>query len=144
MTVKDIETALPNLKQEGYKITSPDTPEYNCIAWAAEDPKRWWWPDPMDNYYWPNEAPRVETVEAFIRAFETLGYITCSDSAYEKGFNKIAIYADIRGVPTHAARQLNTGFWTSKLGGSYDIEHTYEGVTSSIYGSVAVTMKRMV
>ena len=37
-----IERDFPNLLTTGYEITSPDTIDYNCIAWAAEDNERWW------------------------------------------------------------------------------------------------------
>ena len=42
-----IEAAFPALVGTGYFVTSPATPEYNCIAWAAGETDRWWWPDPM-------------------------------------------------------------------------------------------------
>jgi len=36
-----IETAFPDLTPETYRITSPPTLDYNCIAWAAEDETDW-------------------------------------------------------------------------------------------------------
>ena len=27
-----------------YSITSPTEISYNCIAWAANEDTRWWWP----------------------------------------------------------------------------------------------------
>jgi hypothetical protein len=35
-TKEHLEQQFPNLASEGYLITSPDTTEYNCVAWAAE------------------------------------------------------------------------------------------------------------
>jgi hypothetical protein len=46
------------------------------------------------------------------------------------------------GKPTHAARQVGYGKWTSKLGSLVDIEHDINGVSGTRYGSVAVIMKR--
>lgn len=46
-TKKWIEKIYSNLTPTSYKITSPDTIDYNCVAWAAEDQEKWWWPDPM-------------------------------------------------------------------------------------------------
>lgn len=136
------EEVFPNLKSTGYRITSPESPEYNCIAWAAQDTERWWWPDPFDTYFWPQGVPRQETVGAFIQACAALGFAPCESDAFEPGFEKIAIYVDSSGKPTHTARQLPSGKWTSKLGESEDMEHLLDGLTSSIYGSVACILKR--
>ncbi len=108
-----------------FQMTSPATPGYNCIAWAANDNGRWWEPDPMGDYYWPENVPRKATLESYIEAFKTLGYEICNDESLEAGFQKIAIYFkdDIRSI--HAARQLSNGSWTSKLGQNIDIEHDF-------------------
>jgi hypothetical protein len=37
-----IERDYPSLIVYGYKLTSPDTIDYNCVAWAAEDDETWW------------------------------------------------------------------------------------------------------
>jgi hypothetical protein len=142
MNVKKIEDLFPQLGRSDYAITSPTTPEYNCIAWAAGDNERWWWPDSMNIAYWPRQVQRVETIEAFIRAYETLGYAVCATPDYEEGFEKIAIY-EKNGRPTHAARQLSSGHWTSKLGKLEDIEHTtVDNLMGLEYGAAAVLMKR--
>lgn len=142
MSKKEIEKFFPPLTESGYEITSPATPDYNCIAWAAEDDERLWWPDPLYIAYWPPQAPRIETIDAFIKAYETLGYVLCDTYEYEEGFEKIAIY-EKNGEPKHAARQLNSESWTSKLGSLEDIEHpTLEDLTGQDYGSVAAIMKR--
>ena len=92
---------------------------YNCIAWAAGDDSQWWWPSEGD--YWPEEVPRKTTIEAFIKAFTTLGYAVCPNGNHEPGYEKVAIYTN-EGKPTHATRQLATGKWTSKNGRGDDIE----------------------
>ncbi len=138
MTLEDY---FPNLAQSGYRIASARSPIYNCVAWAAGQQDAWWWPDPMNAGYWPPKAPREETVEAFIEAFETLGFVPCTDDRLEAGFVKVALYAQ-EGVPTHTARQVNEGLWASKLGREEDIEHTLEGLLGSLYGSVVQLLKR--
>lgn len=35
-TKEHLEQQFPNLARSGYTITSPDTIDYNCVAWAAE------------------------------------------------------------------------------------------------------------
>ena len=135
--------SFPNLANENWNIASEATSEYNCIAWAAHDNERWWWPDPSEQYYWPPSLLREETRDCFMRAYGTLGYEVCYDSSVEAGFEKIAIYVGDDGKPTHAARQLSNGKWTSKLGNCHDIEHeTANGVSGTAYGQVAVYMRR--
>jgi len=56
-------------------------------------------------------------------------------------FEKVAIYA-LDGEPTHAARQLSDGTWTSKLGKDIDITHTLRALEGSTYGQVAAYLKR--
>ncbi|GCL37589.1 MULTISPECIES: hypothetical protein [Sphaerospermopsis] len=139
-----IERDFPNLVIHGYKLTSPDTTDYNCVAWAAEDDEKWWWPDAQNEEYWPPGVPREETLEAFQQAFKTIGYEICENDVLETGFQKIAIYANSNKIPTHIARQLPDGKWTSKLGQDEDIEHNnLQGLTGNPgYGEVAFLMKK--
>ncbi len=138
-----LEAAFPKLAQAGYAITSPATTDYNCIAWAAQDVSAWWWPDPHGQYFWPIGVPRETSLQAFELAYEELGFTRCADGTVEQGQEKIAIYADSQGLPTHAARLLLSGRWTSKLGPYVDIEHgTVQGVEGPDYGTVAFFMRR--
>jgi hypothetical protein len=139
-----LESVFPRLKKQKYSITSPETVEYNCIAWAADDYTRCWWPDAYENYYWPVEVPRIESIDYFIKAFETLGYLECDDFKDEIGYEKIAIYTDSGGKPTHAAKQVQNGLWKSKIGSAEDIEHEIDGLNGDAYGSIKVFMKRRI
>ncbi len=131
---------LPNLAGSIYRVTSPTDAAYNCLAWAANDAENWWWPD--DDSYWPAGAPRTHTLEAFIVAYQSLGYGICDNSDSERGFEKIAIYEDSDG-PQHAARQLADGTWSSKLGPWEDITHaTLTSLECTTYGNAATFMKR--
>jgi hypothetical protein len=89
-------------------------------------------------------VPREVSCNAFVAAFLTLGYAACADESVEPGFEKVALFADPEGVPTHAARQLPTGRWTSKLGQSEDIEHELRALEGPIYGTVVAILKRPV
>jgi hypothetical protein len=141
---KELEQAFENLRHGKYKITSVKTPSYNCIAWAAGDSQRRWWPFPAPFWYWPANVQRAATVPQFIEAFETLGYEPCDSSNVESGFEKVAIYVDPAGVPTHMARQEASGKWTSKLGPQEDIEHdTVAEVEGREYGRVVQYLKRV-
>jgi hypothetical protein len=142
----------PRLNNKNCSVTSPPKKSYNCIAWAAtgSDQSDWWWPSPPGTprvSYWPPGVPSEVTVAAFLNAFESVGYVQCKDGKLEKGFQKIALYAKktlLSGmVPTHAARQLPDGKWTSKLGRLEDIEHYKPAhVNGPVYGGIVHYMKR--
>jgi hypothetical protein len=83
-----------------------------------------------------------ETVAAFVAAFMTLGYVPCDGTAVEPSWERVALYATADGVPTHAARQLGIGRWTSKLGRQVDIDHGLLELEGAAYGAVARIMKR--
>jgi len=142
--VEPIEDRFPGLRTSSFHVTSPATRDYNCIAWAAGDTTHSWWPDldpDNDAIFWPAGVPLEETLNAFVAAFVTLGYAPCSGEESEPGFEKVALFAR-DGVPTHAARQLSNGRWTSKLGLREDIEHDLHAVSGELYGTVAVLLKR--
>jgi hypothetical protein len=108
--VTKLDDLFPGLRAGSYQITSPDERRYNCIAWAAGDTQRWWWPesDP-DNGYWPEGAESAAALSAFVAAFVTLGYVPCDQEAVEPGVERVALFTDTAGIPTHAARQLPSG-----------------------------------
>ena len=130
---------------------SPASTEYNCIAWAAHETGRWWWPDAMNQYYWPPGVPRVESLDAFVAAYASLGYELCSSAEFEDGFERVIVYVDGANRPTHAARQLPTGWWTSKLGSQEDVEHDKPEDVSALgpnplyhYGPVGAILRRKI
>lgn len=139
----ELEAEWPNLSKTKYTITSPHTRKYNCLAWAAHEDDRWWSPVPEDDGYWPVGVPREVTLQAFIKVYQTCGYEVCDEETVEPGFEKIAIYAKSDGTPTHVARQLENGMWTSKLGYYEDIDHELEGLVGELYGTVQQLMKRV-
>ncbi len=64
------------------------------------------------------------------------------DTSPQPGYVKVALYGS-GFTHTHAARQLPTGKWTSKLGKGEDIEHDTPGdVAGGVYGEVMEVMKR--
>ena len=83
------------------------------------------------------------TLVAFIEAFMALSYEKCEDGSLEDGYQKIALFADDSDLPTHAARQLPNGAWTSKLGRLEDIVHdAVEDVSGPTYGAPVQFMRR--
>jgi hypothetical protein len=138
----DLIVLFPKLASTQFEITSPRTKLYNCIAWAAGETNRKWWPDKMNVDFWPKGVAREATLAAFITAYNTLGYEPCDNGDFEIGFEKIAIFLKPAGTPAHAARQLGNGKWTSKLGNEEDIEHELNGVECQQYGQAKKFMKR--
>jgi hypothetical protein len=141
LTRKDIIAAFPRLKRLPFLITSAPTPNCNCIAWAADDNQRRWWPgNPF--YFWPQGVPKADDLQSFVAAFGTIGYAPCDDGNLQHGLEKIAIYANALGHVKHAARQLENGLWTSKLGASDDISHTIYGLGGASYGDAVQYLAR--
>jgi hypothetical protein len=147
--------AFANLATADWSIKSPFDTNYQCIAWAACRTDRTWWPWDHPRYYWPpgfEKFPAYSPVHvaSFAEMFaKKFGYRKCQSTAFEFGYQKVAIYADDLGV-THMARQHFCGWgWLSKLGQLEDIVHPeladVEGDTAPTaqqYGRVAQVMKR--
>jgi hypothetical protein len=132
--------AFPRLKPANHHITSPESLVYNCIAWSAGDVEHWWQP----GVFWPIDTPPGDYGIGVLRQlFEANGYQSCGmDIGLEPGFDKVALFGDSLYY-THAARQLPSGKWTSKLGKAEDIEHdSPTDLAGGIYGEVVQAMKR--
>ncbi len=132
---------FPNSRLEPFELTSPATGKYNCIAWALEDPQFFYWPGPKEFYNWPKDLPRELSMEVFVQIFAANGYQICENASLEKGFQKIAIF-EKNSEPTHAARQLPDGFWTSKIGALEDVRHSLAAISGGMYGGAVVFLKR--
>jgi hypothetical protein len=132
---------FPRLTANNCRVTSPASPDYNCIAWATGDTEHWWQP----GVYWPTAVASDEYgIGILEQAFVACGFVDCPSATLESGFEKVAIYGSARFY-THVARQLPTGKWTSKLGGCEDIEHDApDDVAGGLYGEVVQFMKRPV
>jgi hypothetical protein len=137
---------FPDLNSSSYRITSPKSGDYNCVAWAAGIDDQQIWPDGTEDvageFVWPDGVRNDESVEAFIAYFESMGYSLCDNSTLEDGFVKIAIFVK-DDYPTHISRQLPTGKWSSKMGiDDVDIEHDdLDCISGPAYGVAAVFLK---
>jgi hypothetical protein len=125
-----LDALIKDLEGWDYDVTSEPTDEYNCIAWAAGDESAWWDPFEDEGRYWPEGAPREQTLTAYVRAFEISGFTVCEDDSLNEGYEKLALYMDDRGN-VHAARQLDALYWTSKLGRLHDIRHPLSALVES-------------
>jgi hypothetical protein len=145
--VTDLQRHFPKLTPGSYTCIGVATAQYNCIAWAAGRTDRFWAvaADPSDpRFYWPPGFPREFSVAVLVQIFESLGYGICADGAFEQGYEKIAVFGKgPKGM--HAARQLQDGQWSSKLGSSELIVHELEavaGYTGAEYGDITHFLRR--
>jgi hypothetical protein len=93
-------------------------------------------------------VPSDYELTSLVMAYETEGFVALTadgkpvDGTLEEGVEKIAFYADGPEY-MHAARQLASGKWTSKMGKGVRIEHDApEDVAGGRYGQVAKFMQR--
>ena len=137
-------TWFPNLAKGNHRLTSPEDDKYNCIAWASGDDTVWW--EPHSKYHWPIDRipDDVEPVVQDIAAlFLAEGFEAHDDEAHEPGYDRVAIYGTTRELFTHIARQLDSGWWASKLGPYEDIEHESLSVLEGLYyGQVAIILRK--
>jgi hypothetical protein len=134
--------AFPKHNGNNCRKTSDSDNKYNCIAWAYGENSKWFWP--AKRYEWPENVTRENTIEAFMELFSSINYCLCDNQLFEPGYEKVAIYV-LNGEPKHAARQLTTGKWTSKIGQNIDIEHdSPEVLDGPLYGSATIFMKRKI
>jgi len=136
-----IRQLFPNLTDDNHSITSPDTDEYNCVAWAYEVSNRKMWPGHQD-YYWPSGVAGKDELGTVLQLYLDKGYEKCQSGEREVGYKKVAIYVK-QDRPKHVALQLDSGHWTSKLGDYEDIEHdTLEGLEGESYGRAVLFLRK--
>jgi len=100
------------------------------------------WPGRYPEYHWPPDISGTDELQTLIQLFLDAGYEECDTGEQEYGFKKVAIYGNDEG-PKHAALQLASGRWTSKLGEAQDIEHdTLEVLEGKLYGRAFVFLKK--
>ena len=104
---QQVEAAFPRLKQTQYDILRTSAKTYNCIGWALGTSTEWVWPG--------------TSVADFDRLTAAFGYhrIQALDFRLDPGLKKIVLYGKpVNGKwePTHMAKQMPDGTWTSKLG----------------------------
>lgn len=157
---KKLKNIFPRLATDAhFSIQSPETPEYNCIAWAMGFNDRW--VDYFLDYdisrkkWWPDGVARDSKPDTLIAAFKQLGFVECEDDSNEEGFDKVALYKvspltdPYTGETianegwTHAARVVSSDMYHSKIGSLFDIYHRSGDVfMGTSYGDIYQFMKR--
>jgi hypothetical protein len=95
MPASNIESTFPRLRREGYRITSSESTDYNCFAWAAHDSQNWWSPVDGFGYHWPRGVTKTLKLESFVELYQRqYDCQICDSHRLEPGFEKIAIYVN--------------------------------------------------
>lgn len=135
---------FPNLGSHNYRITSPFTWDYNCIAWAIGESDTFY--SSGFGYYWPRRLPtNMHDFKTIVAFFATMGFqpVEYSDTSLKADMEKVALYAASGGRWRHVALQRANGKWTSKLGEHEDIEHdTAEALLGGEYESIVAVLAR--
>lgn len=131
---------FPNSEKEPFLITSPETKTYNCLGWALGDAEQWWEAD--EDSHWLPDLPENDHISTIVLLFQKFDFEICTESSFEMGFQKIALFSLDSIVCTYVARQLDNGFWTSKLGVSYDVQHSLPAIEGGMYGNVYAFLKK--
>ena len=125
-----------------FKLTSPATYQYNCIAYALGMSDRWVDHIDIPWHWWP-PVEKGDSVSHLMEAFRYFGFEECGlDDEIDDTYDKIAIY-EISDDWTHAAKVVANGIYHSKFGSSYDGTHSNGNVLSAQYGNVSVIMRRL-
>lgn len=124
-----------------FKLTSPDTYQYNCIAYAMGMKDRWIDSSDLPWHWWP-PVSKGRNGSDLVEAFKYFGFVACGmDDSIEDDYDKVALYSNADGW-THAARVVGNGIYHSKFGASYDGTHSRGDVLQAHYGDPFVIMKR--
>lgn len=120
--------------------------KYNCLSWALGIKWAWYAQDPhVAGYEWFPGVEREWTLATIRKIFAKHGYsYETDDRTYDPFWQKVAFYCDQNGVPVHFSRQLESGFWSSKVARLNDITHyTLECFESpEDYGPVKLIVMR--
>lgn len=142
MSLAEIESLFPNLKDAGYEKSSDYSEDYNCFAFAARETTCRLDPAGYADCDWPDNILPTRFLASFLELYRGYGFEVCANGDLEDGYEKIAIYTNDEGKATHAARQLESGKWVSKIGDLEDIEHNTLQSLEGFYGKLAKFMKR--
>ena len=75
---EEILKAFPGLRYDGgFRITSPEDADYNCIAWAFGRKDCWLWPDEDADgvEVWPQDSKGDVSIRTFIEAYKLHGLL---------------------------------------------------------------------
>jgi len=144
---------FPDLNNDNnFHILSPDTPVYNCIAWAMGYDDRWVSPEYGAGYWWPAGVKRSMSSDSLIKAFEAEGFERANDNSPEEGYDKVVLYKqETTDNWTHAAKIVDANVEYSKFGEMWDGQHSHnvlcntgKGYENQSYGIAYAYMRRKI
>ena len=133
---------FPNLaKDTVFKLTSPDTPVYNCIAWAMGFTDRWVDHFSAAGHWWPQSVEKDDTCQSLLNAFLALGFEPTDNYNYNASYDKVVLYG-YDGKWKHASRILVNNIEHSKFGALWDGIHGHNVFQDDIYGIAYACVQR--
>jgi hypothetical protein len=122
-------------------IPNSESMEYNCISHTLNINNDISWPFDNNNY-WP--VSRDLTKESFDKFYEFHGFekMNLLDFSYDPKYIKVALYTN-KGIPTHAAIQVDEFFWESKIGELGIIKHDLFEIEDNVYGEVTQIYRKL-
>jgi len=98
---------------------------------------------PKLGWLWPTEVPADLRLSTLVSMLAKYGFERCFTGELDPTLSKIALYGGGEHV-THAARQLESGRWTSKRGiFGDDIEHdTADAIAGGEYFEILAYFQR--
>lgn len=136
---------FPNLgSDDKFKVNSPLTDVYNCIAFAMGLTDRWVDIFAYPGHWWPPIEERSENKDSLVKAFEYMGFEICDNADVEDGYDKVVLFCKDEKW-THAARIVANGVEHSKFGKGWDAFHGGNNIFhGSDYGDEYAYMKRSI
>ena len=137
---------FPSLASTRFRIVSLYNGRYNCYSWAIGNTSQRLSPQKRPGNLWHRLVNPFTDLDSFVRVFELLGgFELCKNAKFVVGYEKIAFYLGPDNRPRHAARQLDSKTWSSKIGGGCLIHHKgLSCLNGSEYGKAEVFMKRRI
>ncbi len=132
----------PLKNDKNFKLLSPFSFQYNCIAFALGMTDRWVDHENIPWHWWP-PVEKGAKIEHLIKAFNFFGFEECGmDDTIDELYDKVALY-QTDDQWTHAARIVKRGILHSKFGESYDGIHSSGNVLHLQYGKICLIMRRL-
>lgn len=137
---------FPHLKNSDHCVLETRTDyldRYNCFSFVVGVDDKAWWPHPTEaEFHWPSYSPREETVERAIEVLErSFHYDSCGNGVFQKGTEKIAIFASDR-LEHVAFQRADTGDWYSKIGRQPLVRHPLFALENGDYGNIVAFVAR--
>jgi hypothetical protein len=136
----DIQRDFPLLNDGNHKETSPIDFNYNCLAFALGDLKKWWEPPGQFGFYWPAGFPNDVSIPTVSSLIKLHGYTVEVPLNETPDTDAIAIYAE--GSDWSHFAKYSGGVWMSKLGDGKDISHDRLEDLEGYYGKLVAILAR--